>query len=183
MYQGISHIADELENNLTAHRSQDVTEERVSDYLVEYHTSRFLGMNCWFSGSELEKTRNGLELMAKSLQGKIKNFNGSEVAEVAIQRLMNSLKDREAQMTVLEAFHLASLDAYETFTGKAYQTGAKNKGTTQTAVSMEAAALAAKYAKPEPKVAPKGRPATYTDDKGVAWFWDDATGQYVLSAI
>lgn len=184
LFNGITELANEIECNLTAHRGTDLDDERKSEYLVEYHTSRFLGIQCWFANQELTKTRNSMELMAKSLQAKVKNFNGSEVAEEAISRLANQLKDREAQLTVLEAIADAASQAYEAMTGKQYQTGARNKAVTQTAVSMEAAALAAKYVKPEPaKKANASRPETYTDDSGNVWHWNDEVGTYEMNPL
>jgi hypothetical protein len=184
LQDAIVNIASEIEANLTAHRGTDLDDERKSDYLVEYHTSRFLGIQCWFANQELTKTRNSIELMAKSLAAKVKNFNGSEVAEIAIGRLADQVRDREAQLTVLESIADAAGAAYEMMTGKQYQTGAKNKAVTQTAVSMDAAALAAKYAKPEPETNARkdSQPESYTDESGQRWEYDADTGSYKLAA-
>jgi nucleotide-binding universal stress UspA family protein len=185
MRQQYLEMGSMIENHLRATKPDDYDDSQ-SQYLVEYLTSRALGVQCWFVAAELKKTESFLATLATRLRAMVRNFNGSEVADVAIQRQTAIIKDREEQVRVLTAMQNAARAAYLEMTGTEYGPASDTGKAHMTAAAAEASALAEKYAPKETltekqQAVADRRPMIYTDASGTVWQLN-AEGRYETNA-
>ncbi len=182
----LRNIATDIELALTAGRSTDVLDQpRESEYLVEYLTSRWLGVQCWFGKAETDKTKTGLGRLVGQMAGMLRSYRGSEIEDTRMQQKQSYIDDREHQLDIVGAIRQASEIVYLEMTGMEYGPATGTGKAAQTAAAAAAEALLAKYADVIPEDAkPKAakaeddrRPAVYRDDNGTTWALD-AQGQY-----
>ncbi len=164
----LRNIAGEIECALTIEKQNDPSRQE-SEYLVEYLTSRFLGIQCWFAKSEGDRTRTGLRQLANQLGGMMRRFRGSEIEDTRIQGKTDQINGREHQLDILTAYAEAAGMVYEEMTGMNYGPVNAAGVPAATAAAAEANAMVLKYGdkpKPDEGKARDDQPRQYEDENG-----------------
>ena len=172
-----------VETFLTMNRSGDALDQRDSEYLVEYMTSRDLGTICWSSRKRVEETEEGITRLANQLGAMVRRSRGSSVDDERISDQSERIHDRERQLTCALAMSEAAQLVYLDMTGKHYGPADPSNPSVETAATQVASALIAKYGNTEANAAPTGdkRPQTWIDESGTTHILG-ADGKYHATA-